>query len=500
MTTTSSKRNVSQHSGWQGAGTVPQHKHPKDYRPRAWRAWIVALAMVLADILLALLVWLGAYILQSKWGGGVLSPFATTAVVPSVAVWIGLRWVMGLYPGYGLSSAERLRRHTYSVFATLAIISVFAVAVQMGGFLSRSLLTGGFAGLLFVAPLVQNLVRSSLKRWDFWGRSVVVIGYKDTSAQIVKLLEEEWGLGYNPVAVFDRGLVPRSSLHDDSSQEEAMTEAEDIARRSGLNTIVFAMPYTRREQLAGLVDRASCSFQHVIIIPNLTEITNSATAALDLAGTFAVEIKHNLLNPWALRTKRTLDLFGAVIGGLMISWIIGMIALMVKLTSPGPVFYGHLRLGAGGAYFRCWKFRTMHTQAERLLEEHLRSNPNLRAEWEQNQKLRDDPRVTTIGHVLRKSSLDELPQLWNVLRGQMSLIGPRPIVDAEVPKYGDVYELYKRITSGISGFWQVSGRSNTSYPERVAMDFYYVRNWSVWLDLIILARTVKIVVLRRGAR
>jgi Undecaprenyl-phosphate galactose phosphotransferase WbaP len=193
-------------------------------------------------------------------------------------------------------------------------------------------------------------------------------------------------------------------------------------------------------------------------------------------------------------------LSGTVIGGVLISPLVFAIALLIKLDSPGPAFYGHKRVGAAGKYFLCWKFRTMHVNAEHLLDKYLQGNPVLQAEWEQNQKLRCDPRVTRVGRILRQTSLDELPQLWNVLRGEMSLTGPRPIVDAEVPKYGEVYGLYKRIKPGMSGFWQVSGRSDTTYAERVEMDSYYVRNWSVWLDLIILARTVMCVVLGRGAR
>jgi lipopolysaccharide/colanic/teichoic acid biosynthesis glycosyltransferase len=141
----------------------------------------------------------------------------------------------------------------------------------------------------------------------------------------------------------------------------------------------------------------------------------------------------------------------------------------------------------------------MHADAEQLLNEFLQGKPDLQAEWEQNFKLRNDPRVTRVGRFLRKTSLDELPQLWNVLRGEMSLIGPRPIVDAEIPKYGAVYEMYRRIRPGISGFWQVSGRSDTSYAERVKLDAYYVHNWSIWLDLVILVRTVGCVMLGRGA-
>ncbi len=141
----------------------------------------------------------------------------------------------------------------------------------------------------------------------------------------------------------------------------------------------------------------------------------------------------------------------------------------------------------------------MHKDSQRLLTELLHNRPDLRAEWEQNQKLQDDPRITRVGRVLRKTSLDELPQLWNVLRGEMSMVGPRPIVDAEIPKYREAYNLYRRVKPGMSGLWQVSGRSSTSYDERVQMDTYYVRNWSVWIDLVILARTVGAVAFSRGA-
>ena len=141
----------------------------------------------------------------------------------------------------------------------------------------------------------------------------------------------------------------------------------------------------------------------------------------------------------------------------------------------------------------------MHRDSQRLLTELLQNRPDLRAEWEQNQKLQDDPRITRVGRVLRKTSLDELPQLWNVLRGEMSMVGPRPIVDAEIPKYREAYDLYRRVKPGMSGLWQVSGRSSTSYDERVQLDTYYVRNWSVWIDLVILVRTVGAVVFSRGA-
>ena len=468
------------------------------WRP-AWRQRLVVTSLVFSDILVAALICTVAYALQSVWGAGTLSEVARAAIIPSITLWIGLRALLGLYPGYGLDSVERLRRHVYSVCATVAILAILAIGLQIGDLLSRLMLLLTFLGLLFVTPFAQYLARRELKRLKLWGRPVVILGYANTGAQSVDLLEREWGLGYKPVSLFDSHLTPAGEAFRETAYADTLEEAMDVGRRRKVDTCIFAMPYTRREQLADMVRTASDVFQHIVIIPNLRGVTNSAVVARDLSGTLALEVKQNLLNPWANRLKRALDLFGAVVGGFFISPLLLTIAVLIKLDSPGPVLFGHRRLGARDEHFLCWKFRTMHVDAERLLNECLQGDPSLQAEWEQNHKLRDDPRVTRMGRFLRKTSLDELPQLWNVLRGEMSLAGPRPIVDAEMSKYDKDYELYRRIRPGMSGFWQVGGRSDIDYKTRVAMDAYYVRNWSVWLDIIILVRTVKIVLFGHGA-
>jgi Undecaprenyl-phosphate galactose phosphotransferase WbaP len=464
-----------------------------------WRQRLVVASLVLSDVLLAVSICTVAYALQSVWGEGSLSEVARAIIVPSIAVWIGLRALLGLYPGYGLDSVERLRRHVYSVCGTVAILAVFALGLQFGGLLSRLMLLLTLLGLLFITPLSQYLTRQELKRLKLWGKPVVILGYLDTGAQLVDLLEQEWGLGYIPVGFSENHLIPAGSGYRTTTYADTLTMAMDVGRRRKIDTCFLATPHTRREQLADMVHIVSETFEHVMVMPNLNGVTNSAVVARDLSGALAVEIKHNLLNPWAQRLKRALDLFGAVVGGFFICPLLLTIAVLIKLDTPGPVLFGHRRLGARDEHFLCWKFRTMHVEAERMLNECLQRYPNLQAEWEQNHKLRDDPRVTRIGRLLRKTSLDELPQLWNVLRGEMSLAGPRPIVDAEVSKYEKDYELYRRIRPGISGLWQVGGRSEVDYKERVAMDSFYVRNWSVWLDIIILARTVKTVLFGRGA-
>jgi Undecaprenyl-phosphate galactose phosphotransferase WbaP len=470
----------------------------KRWKP-VWKQRLIVGALVLSDVFLALVVWGVAYVAQRIWGHGELSEVAAAAIVPSVMVWIVLRALLGLYPGYGLDSAERLRRHTYSVFATLGVLAVVAVGFQIGNLLSRILLAFAFLGLLFLTPFVQHFVRLGMKKAELWGKPVITLSYKETGAKFQELLKQEWGMGYDPVALLDHHLIAAGKSYREDSCAETLAEAANLGRELGVDTVIFAMPYTRREQLVTIVSVASESFRNILIVPNLNGLTNSAVAPRDFAGTLALEIKQNLLDPWSQRLKRALDLLGTVIGGVLISPLVFAIAVLIKFDSPGPAFYGHRRLGTEGKHFLCWKFRTMHVNAERLLDKHLQDNPILRAEWEQSQKLRDDPRVTRVGRLLRQTSLDELPQLLNVLRGEMSLTGPRPIVDAEVPKYGEVYKLYKRIRPGMSGLWQVGGRSDTGYAERVWMDSYYVRNWSVWLDLVILARTVKSVVVGKGA-
>jgi Undecaprenyl-phosphate galactose phosphotransferase WbaP len=409
----------------------------------------------------------------------------------------------GLYPGYGMNVSEELRRQTHALLATLAFAAVFALTFQIGDTISRFLMGFVFLGLLLCSPLMRHCVKGWMMGHGVWGKPVIIVGTDGPGTRVEDLLTKEWALGYEPIAVFDDQpeghLVEVKDGGEGMPRRDALDEAVALTRDHSVDTLFLAMPHVPQEYLANLANLASTHFRNVVIIPDLAGVNSSTVVARDFAGTLGVEVRHNLLAPWVRRFKRGLDLIGALVGGLIISPLLVALVVLIKLDSSGPVFFGHRRLGAGDTHFRCWKFRTMHPDAERLLEEYLKDNPHLRTEWEQNHKLRNDPRVTRIGRILRKTSLDELPQLWNVLRAEMSLIGPRPIVDAEIVKYDEVYALYKRVKPGMSGFWQVSGRSDASYDNRVAMDAYYVRNWSVWLDLVILARTVRCVVAGRGA-
>ena len=198
--------------------------------------------------------------------------------------------------------------------------------------------------------------------------------------------------------------------------------------------------------------------------------------------------------------KAVFDYALTAVGTICISPLLGYVAYRIKKEGPGPVFFAHMRIGKDGKPFPCYKFRSMVTNSQEMLQKYLAENPAAREEWERDFKLKDDPRVTPIGKVLRRTSLDELPQIFNVLRGEMSLVGPRPVVQEELDKYyGETAKLYCTVKPGITGLWQVSGRSDLGYDERVALDAAYIKNRSLWGDIIILWKTVGVVLMKKGA-
>lgn len=211
-----------------------------------------------------------------------------------------------------------------------------------------------------------------------------------------------------------------------------------------------------------------------------------------------LRVRNNLRHWPARLSKRVFDVVTAFGLLLLLSPLMLLLAWRIRRDG-GPAVFAHQRVGQGGQMFPCYKFRSMVVDATAQLERLLESSPELRAQWERDHKLKDDPRISGVGHFLRKTSLDELPQLFHVLWGEMSLVGPRPIVTAELEKYGEDAEYFLMVRPGITGLWQVSGRNNVDYDTRVYLDTWYVKNWSLWYDIAILCKTVRVVFKREGA-
>jgi len=402
----------------------------------------------------------------------------------------------GLYSGAGIGAPEELRRTT--AVSTVLFVCLAALTVSFRGGREHITWTLCLAVFLSVAlvPLARECVRQRFAREPWWGYPAVVFGAGSTGAALVKAVVNEPGLGLKPIAVLDETRQVREVHGVPVFSDGNLTPLLLYPPRPAY--AVFAVQDMARTELARLVERHRANFSHIILIPEAADIANLWVRPSRVGGMLGLELRHQM--QWHERlAKRAVDVAICLLSAVLVLPLCFVAAILIRLDSHGPAFYGQRRIGHKGSWFTAWKFRSMVPNADAVLEHYLEQNPALREEWEREHKLKTDPRVTRIGRILRKTSLDELPQLWNVLKGEMTLVGPRPIVEKEVVRYGRSFNLYTSVKGGITGLWQVSGRSDTSYEERVHLDTFYIRNWSMWLDYCILFRTVAVVLFRKGA-
>jgi len=257
-----------------------------------------------------------------------------------------------------------------------------------------------------------------------------------------------------------------------------------------------------QEALHKIVENEIQKRHEVIYIPMLNDynLTQSQIYELSNTHTNLVVFKNRLKSPYRRFVQQLFNYALALISLPILLPLVTIFAILIKQESPGPIFFAHNRVGRDGKNIPTLKFRSMYSDAKERLEELLDTNEEIRQEWEKNFKLKNDPRVTKIGAFLRKTSLDELPQIFNVLKGEMNFVGPRPVIQKELDQYyKEDKKYYFMVKPGITGLWQVSGRSETDYDFRVNTDKWYVSNWSLWLDIVILFKTIKVVLFRDGA-
>jgi UDP-galactose-lipid carrier transferase len=376
-----------------------------------------------------------------------------------------------------------------SVVAGLAI--VFSVCVE--GLQQRwsiSLVLLAWLPFPALALTMRALLRRELGRLGLWQIPTVLIGRQDAARETITALLSEPSLGYTVVARIS-GLTPSFAQPGTSWRDILDTHHAAMIILAGDPCLELG-----RDRVQSLV-RERIPFA---VMPQPAGLPVAGLAPMTFVSHDAMLIlyRNNLARPISRAIKIAFDLVVAATGLLLAMPVFLIIAALVKLDG-GPVFYSHTRIGAGASRFGCLKFRSMRSDADMVLQRLLHTDPAARAEWARTQKLRQDPRITRIGRILRSTSLDELPQLINVLRLEMSLVGPRPIVASELHHYGEDIAYYYETRPGMTGLWQVSGRTGTSYERRVQLDSWYVRNWSIWQDLAIMVQTVPAVLKRRGA-
>lgn len=462
------------------------------------RRWKTLASIILAD-LVALIGSQSACVLLYWHSFGHLSlRHYAVWFVPEILLLVMIFSALGLYPGYAVNPVEEFRRIVCGATITSLTLIVGIILVKDAD--NYSQLVVASAWLLSVICLVacRTTLRKTCAKREWWGEPVVIIGWGPATRRLLERLTRNATLGLRPVALLDDG--PRLSAHSLEIRgliNGGLSLAPALARAVGC--AIIATPDLSSDELRRVVSHHVYVFRHVLIVPDLSDISSLWVSAKDCGGLVGLEFQQPLARPLARFVKRALDVGLASCLLFLLMPLFALLYLCVRFTSPGPAFYGSPRVGQDEGTFAAWKFRSMVINADEVFEKYMANNPDLLVEWQRSHKLKKDPRITTIGRLLRKTSLDELPQLWNVVCGDMSLVGPRPIVAAEIAKYGEHIHLFRKVRPGITGLWQVSGRNNTTYNERVALDAYYVRNWSIWLDMYILGKTVKTVAFGEGA-
>ena len=461
-------------------------------RPRFFRRLTVnALAVGLGDALV-IAVALCLANLMLLWINDV--PFAVQYGFLIVPIWVIAAMITRLLPGWGLGVVDELRKIQGTLFIMFAVLLLLSFFTRRTLTSSRIIFLATYLLSALLIPFARALVRGIIIRMGLWGVPVSIYGDRESVGMVIDALRAEPGLGYIPSAIFTND----APLGNVIQGVPVVGHLRNTTYRTPV--AIMAQAQASRHQLIDTLEGPLEVYRRVILIPDLKEAPSLWVVPRDLQGILGLEITKNLLNPFARVFKRIMDLVLVLVTAPLWVPLMVLLYLMIWLEDRHNPMFLQPRIGRNGGIFRTAKFRTMVPDAEQVLQRALKKDPALRAEWEANFKLRKDPRITKVGTLLRKTSLDEIPQLLNVLRGTMSLVGPRPL-----PAYhfNDLPEqvrfLRHKVQPGITGLWQVSGRSEAGTEGMEKWDPYYVRNWSVWLDVVILVRTFKAVFCAHGA-
>lgn len=473
--------------------------------------WVTMIGRMASDAAVVYIAFRVAYWLRytQHLGGEVpsfaqqpLSFFSGKIVLLMVLVVLMLQ-VRGLY---------RLPRWTTLLDEAMHIVNAVTTAtaiVVLYAFLQRfypSRLIFIYAWVLTIALLVLKRLVVRVVRERFWLRGVgvdrvLVVGAGRAGQRLMQWLLGQPQLGYQVVGFVDDTPPPDNwaiATHRRVIRPEHLGVSADIrsiVRAQRVDEVIIALPPTAHAQMMWIMDQCRAEDVEFKLVPDLFELAMDRVDIHEVAGLPLIGLKPAKIAGWNYWVKRSMDIALSSLVLIACSWLMAIIALAIRLDSSGPVLFRQERVGRNGRLFTCFKFRTMVRDAESLTE-YLENEYGVDSRLV---KVKDDPRRTRTGRVLRKFSLDELPQFVNVLLGEMSIVGPRPPVPAEVAKYDDWHHGRLLVTPGMTGLWQVSGRSNLTFDEMVRLDLYYAEHWSPWLDVKIMLRTVPAVLLGRGA-
>ncbi|WP_297445086.1 undecaprenyl-phosphate galactose phosphotransferase WbaP [Desulfurobacterium sp.] len=456
------------------------------------RKYVSAVILLFCDLIVFYASLLAAYILR-LWLSDKFLPHYYMTFGKLLSLWwfpiayIFSFWIQGLYTSR-FPFWEEVKRIIKAVsFATIIILSVVSLG-RLSEHVSRTTVVILWMISIPIFAVSRKFLKALLYRLSLWKQEATAVGNREFIDKIKEIFDKDHFMGYH----VNKGIEISPS---NFSYEKELLDLE-------ADTLIVAIPDSFEGDTEKFLAKIHKSARNVLFVPDIKGLAflNSELYPLFFSEMFLLSVKNNLKYFTNRFLKRLFDLTVSILLLPILIPIITIIAILIKFDSEGPVFFVHNRVGKDGKIIGVIKFRTMYKDAQQRLEKLLAENEEIRKEWETYFKLKNDPRITKVGKFLRKTSLDELPQIFNVLKGDMSLVGPRPVVKEEIEKYyKDFAQYYYLVKPGITGLWQVSGRSDTDYDKRVRLDTWYVLNWSLWLDIIILIKTVKAVLKKEGA-
>lgn len=396
---------------------------------------------------------------------------------------------------------ETLQRTFYAVLYSEIFCVVLLYLFKTSNYVSRAYVVIFFAMAFICLCISRQFLIKTCRRLNLMKEAVVFIGAGKTTQKIIDFTRNNNCFGINVAGLFDE--TPKiKDITEKYHTFRDLEETKDYIQRYKIRTVIIAVPSMEKERLLNLIEDLQPIVRNLMFVPNIVgmPVFNLEVKRLYENNMVLLGIKNNLAKKTNRRIKRVFDIVLGIMFCTIIVPILAIAAFCIKLDTKGPIFFNSERIGKNGKLFKCYKLRSMYVNADKIFEAYLSKNRQAQEEWNKFQKLKDnDPRLTKVGKFIRKYSIDELPQIFNVLKGEMSLVGPRPYLPREKVLMENWYNDIISVLPGMTGYWQVNGRSNVNFNGRLKMDNWYIRNWSIWIDIELLIRTFKVVINGKGA-
>lgn len=463
------------------------------------RKILVSIALIACDFLILLSCFLIAYLLRTEVFPLAYAPLQQRSVSLTwyfsnfylFSIWFLVFLYEKLYTKR-FPFWEETRVLLKSTTMSFALIMIMIFVTQQYQRFSRLVIVIAWLLSLVMYPVFRYLCKALLLRLNLWKKRVIIIGTSNALPGLIEAIRKNRSMGYEIAGLLISDKEGASRFKDKAVVLGHLDDLERIKKEVAFDDIIVRLPDLPAEKVIALMKEWERLCETIRYIPRTGDLVTAGIEIENIGRLLSLTVRRNLAKPWNIFIKNVVEFVLSLLALLILTPLFLILSIIIKLESPGPVFFVQERFGKYGRNITLIKFRSMHVDAEARLDRHFQQHPDAKEEWAKYRKMKtSDPRVTWIGKFMRKHSFDELPQLVNVLKGEMSLVGPRPYLEEELREVEGMKSILLQVKPGITGLWQVSGRSSLLFEERLALDEYYLRNWSLWQDIVILIKTVR---------